>query len=650
MQRRGGIGSVGVIMILIALAFIVLPVIAPNLGVDVASVSQVFLVGFGVVLLLFGAIIVTFSKLYVKTSADQAFVRTGMGGQRPIIDGGSLVIVGLHEIVPVSLQTMRLDVDRSGPDALITGDNLRADVAAEFYIKVQKIREHILAAATSLGIRSVDADSVKHLVNHKLVSALRTVAATRPLHELHTKRDEFAQAVQVIVEKDLAHNGLTLESVTISRLDQTPPTAMRGEDNVFDAQGLRTIAEITQRQRVERNEIQRQADQRVMAQDVERDQFLFQQEIARANAAAQKEREVQIAQAQAKQESDTFAAEQERLAGLAVVKRDEAIQVAEVEKQRALDVAGQVRDQAARTAEIEKMRTVELATRESAIAVANKERERAEADAMRYAAEASMEGERQKVRTVEVTQTAERDKAKAVIDAQAEIERRRLQEQMQADVQAYAIVRSAEAQEEAAAKEGMARRTLAEAEKEAVALKAEGDKAAYMVPVEVERERVEVERARVDVLRQELESKATFESISRDLQVDLARIEAEKEVRIEAAKAFGQAMASARMTVWGDPTTVQRMSESFFRGQQFGFLTDGILDNIPEELKAALGQAAQRLNGTPATTNGAGPVGGPDGSAAASAPGADDQASAAGQSDAAGFGGAAPSVGRPKRA
>ncbi|MFN8661987.1 MAG: flotillin family protein [Thermomicrobiales bacterium] len=123
-----------------------------------------------------------------------------------------------------------------GIDALITGDNLRADVAAEFYIKVQKIKEHILAAATSLGERSVDAESVKHLVNQKLVSALRTVAATRPLHELHTKRDEFAQAVQIIVEKDLAHNGLTLESVTISRLDQTLPNAMRGEDNVFDAQ------------------------------------------------------------------------------------------------------------------------------------------------------------------------------------------------------------------------------------------------------------------------------------------------------------------------------------------------------------------------------------------------------------------------------
>ena len=95
-------------------------------------------------------------------------------------------------------------------------------------------------------------------------------------------------------------------------------------------------------------------------------------------------------------------------------------------------------------------------------------------------------------------------------------------------------------------------------------------------------------------------------------------------VRIEAAKAFGQALASARMTVWGDPNTVQKMSESFFRGQQFGFLTDGLLDNLPENLKAAVGQAAQRLNGsgangaTPAasavTTEGAGASDAGDGS------------------------------------
>jgi flotillin len=595
-QRRSG-GGLGAVAIVVALLFIILPIAASNLGVALSGPTQVILVGFGVALLVIGAAVTTITKLYVKTSADQAFVRTGMGGQVPIIDGGALVIPVVHEIIPVSLQTMRLDVDRSAHDALITGDNLRADVAAEFYIKVQKIKEHILAAATSLGERSVDAESVKHLVNQKLVSALRTVAATRPLHELHTKRDEFAQAVQVIVEKDLAHNGLTLESVTISRLDQTPPTAMRGEDNVFDAQGLRTIAEITQRQRVERNQIEREADQRVTQQDVARDQFVFEQEVARSNAAAQKDRNIQITRAQAQQEADSFAAEQARLAGLAVVKRDEAVQVAEVEKNRALEVANQQREQAARIAEIEKVRAAELATRENEIAIAAKERERAETEATRFAAEAAMEAQQQEVYTVEITRTAEREKAKAIINAQAEFERRRLQEQVQADVAAYAVVKAAEGAEAAAAKEAIARRTLAQAQKEAMALQAEGEKAAQMVPVDVERKRVEVEQARIEVQRQELQNKADFESIARGLQVDLARIEAEKEVRIAAAQAFGEAMASAKMTVWGDPQTVQKMSESFFRGQQFGYLVDGLVTHTPDGVKDALGAAIGQVTG-----------------------------------------------------
>jgi flotillin len=595
-QQRGSAAGLGITAILIALIFILLPLLLPSLGIiALSSPTQTILVAFGVILLLAGAAIVTVTRLYVKTSADQAFVRTGMGGQEPIIDGGALVIPVVHQLVPVSLQTMRLDVDRSAHDALITGDNLRADVAAEFYIKVQKIKEDILAAATSLGERSVNAESVKHLVNQKLVSALRTVAATRTLHELHTKRDEFATAVQSIVEKDLRHNGLTLESVTISRLDQTPPTAMRGEDNVFDAQGLRTIAEITQRQRVERNQIEREADQRVTEQDVTRDQFVFEQEVARANAAAQKDRNIEITRAQAQQEADTFAAEQARLAGVALVKRDESVQVAEVEKTQALEVANQQRERAARVAEIEKVRTVELATRENEIAIATKERERAETEAMRFAAEAQMESERQAVRTVEITQTAERDKAKAIIDAQAEFERRRLGEQVQADVAAYAMVKAAEGAEAAAAKDAAARLTLAKAQKEAMALQAEGERAAQMVPVDVERKRVEVEQARVGVQRQDLENKAQFESIARGMQVDLARIEAEKQIRIAAAQAFGEAMASAKMTIWGDPGTVQKMSESFFRGQQFGYLADGLVNNMPDGVKEILGQAGTAL-------------------------------------------------------
>jgi len=588
-QRRSGSGMWGMMAILIALLFIVGPLIVPF----ISGISQIILVGFGVFMLIVGSVVVTVTRLYRKTAADEAFVRTGMGGLRPIIDGGALVIPVVHQVIPVSLKTMRLDVDRGGTDALITGDNLRADVAAEFYIKVQKKQEDVIAAATSLGERSVDGEEVKKLVFQKLVSALRTVAATRSLKELHTKRDDFASAVQMIVEKDLAPNGLTLESVTISRLDQTPPQTMRGETNVFDAQGLRTIAEITQKQRVDRNKIEREADQQVKTQDVERDKYIFSQDISLSEAEAAKNRDIEIAQARNTQEAQTFAAEQERMAGIAKVQKDQAIQVAEVQKNAATQVEDQRRAQAVQEAEINKQRAIEIAEREKAIAVAEKERQRAETEALRFAAEKEREREKQQVLTVEVTQTAERAKAQTVINEQAQIERQRLREQMEADVKAYAEMKRADAQAIAAEKQAVARLTLADAEKKAQILSAEGLRATQMVPVEVNREQVNVEDARVEVKRKELQYQAEFETIARDLQVELARIAAEKDARIAAAAAFGDAMSRANLTLWGDPTTMQRMAESFFKGQTSGEYLSGLVQSMPEGVKEAANSAGE---------------------------------------------------------
>ena len=59
----------------------------------------------------------------------------------------------------------------------------------------------------------------------------------------------------------------------------------------------------------------------------------------------------------------------------------------------------------------------------------------------------------------------------------------------------------------------------------------------------------------------------------------------------------GAAMASAKMTVWGDPNTVSKISENFFRGQSFGFLADGLVNSAPDALKAAAADFAQKLGG-----------------------------------------------------
>src|SRR5690606_26378501 len=137
----------------------------------------------------------------------------------------------------------------------------------------------------------------------------RTVAATKTLNELHTKRSDFADAVQAIVEQDLKHNGLTLESTTISRLDQTPPNALREQDNVFDAQGLKTIAAVVQAQRVERNRIERVADQQVKQQEVESQKFIYAQERERAQVEAEQVAQIKQARAEAQQKADSFTAE-----------------------------------------------------------------------------------------------------------------------------------------------------------------------------------------------------------------------------------------------------------------------------------------------------------------------------------------------------
>src|SRR4029453_7799732 len=82
------------------------------------------------------AIGLIFSRLYTRSSKEVSFVRTGFGGQRVIMNGGALVFPVLHEIVPVNMNTLRLEVNRSDEQALITRDRMRVDAQVEFYVRV----------------------------------------------------------------------------------------------------------------------------------------------------------------------------------------------------------------------------------------------------------------------------------------------------------------------------------------------------------------------------------------------------------------------------------------------------------------------------------------------------------------------------------
>jgi uncharacterized membrane protein YqiK len=174
MNKSGSLTSFLVVTLIAGVALFVGGLSIPGLP----DLSKVVLIVFGAIVALVAGILVVITRLYRKTAADEAFVKTGVGGRRCIIDGGAIVIPVVHEVIPVSLRTFKLQIDRTGPEALITADFLRADVKAVFYIRVQKEEKAIEQAATSLGAISGDAHFVQNLIQEKLVSALRTVAAT----------------------------------------------------------------------------------------------------------------------------------------------------------------------------------------------------------------------------------------------------------------------------------------------------------------------------------------------------------------------------------------------------------------------------------------------------------------------------------------
>ena len=561
---------------------------------------------FGAAILVFSAIVIIIAKLYQRTSANEAFVRTGMGGRKVVLDGGCIVIPVVHRIVPVSLQTMKLEVERSGEDALITQDNLRCDIRGEFYIKVQAQNDDILNASRSLGDRSVNAAAVRDLVFEKLVSALRSVAATRNLAQLHTERDDFANTVSELVREDLKSNGLTLESVTISRLDQTNTERLSSE-NVFDAQGLRKIAEITQRASVEKNMYERDAQREIVNKNVDTKKQVLDLEKDQAEAEATQEAEVAKIRAERRQDAETYEIEQRRLVETTQIDKERQVQEATVERDLQVDLATQeaeknliakeqerqtadiTRNEAIQTADVQREREVEVAKRQQQIAVAEAEQQRASAEQQQLTAEAEREKAEQDVITVEEVARADREKQVQIILASQQAEQDQIKQQMEADIAAYKNAKVAEGEQEAATKLAQAIRVKAEAEKDAAQLAATGEEAKQMVPVNVEREQVsveaqqvqDVEAARVQVLRTELSAKAEYDQISVELEKALAQISANKEVGVAFANSFGDAFSQANVSLYGEPDMLGTAMSAFTKAAGIGAFMDGAKRTLP---------------------------------------------------------------------
>jgi flotillin len=216
------------------------------------------LMSFGIlivtVLVFFVFVALVVSRLIKRATREVSLVRTGAGGRKVIMDGMALVVPMLHDVTPVNMKTLRLEVRRSADGALITRDRMRVDVGVEFYVSVNATNDGISRSAQTLGSRTFDIDALREMIEGKLVDGLRAVAARLTMDELHENRAEFVQQVQNAVSEDLLKNGLELESVSLTALDQTPFEAL-DENNAFNAVGMRKLAEVIATSKKERAQI-----------------------------------------------------------------------------------------------------------------------------------------------------------------------------------------------------------------------------------------------------------------------------------------------------------------------------------------------------------------------------------------------------------
>ncbi|OEC98434.1 MULTISPECIES: flotillin domain-containing protein [unclassified Rhizobium] len=417
-----------------------------------AGIGLVLILGIGFVL----------ASLYVRSSRDEAYVRTGLGGQKVVLDGGSVVLPIFHSIARVNLKTLRLEVQRGENDALITKDRMRVDIGAEFYVRVKPDSSSIALAAQTLGNRTNDSEQLRQLIEAKFVDSLRSVAATMSLDALQEQRMDFVKAVQDAVGSDLQSNGLELESVSLTRLDQTDIKHFNA-NNFFDAHGLAALTRVTEARKKERNEVVRDTEVAIAQKDLEaRQQSLA---IERTKREAELNQQRDIANKSAATRAETAQQEQaaKRAEEEARIAAEQAIAEREAAAKQARESANIDSTRAVQQRDTEARRDIQIVAQESAIAVANKSREESEAKAKAEAARALAIAAEEKVGTAKAVEIAEREKQIAVIDAQK-----------RAQTQATAVTIAAEAEKQAATDQADAIKTLATAEADAAIIKAKG--------------------------------------------------------------------------------------------------------------------------------------------------------------------------------
>lgn len=414
----------------------------------------------GVLLVIAAVISIIFlNRYYRKASREISVVRTGQGGQKIVLDGGCLALPFLHKVAEVNMRTSKLDIERAGPKSMITKNRLRVDVAAEFYVRVQDSTEGVATAAQALAGKSFRATDLEEILEGKLVDAMLSVAARYTMDELQDNRAAYVKEVSEILSNTLAQSGLMLESMSLTRIDQTPFHTL-DENNAFNALGMRRLAEIIAVNKKERAVIEADADVSVRQSQLDATKRKLTITREEEEAVITQQREIEIARSRSAAETAEEQSVSERRREAARIDREREVRSSEI-----------ARDTELRRQTLDSELKSFLKQSENAITIAEKRGEEAKAEAEAIAAKGKEAEAEERVRTIVETAAAERAKSLALIRAaqQAKVDDTRVKSEAEtitstAQAQAKAMIETANADSDRLLSEAKGRAAIIAAE------------------------------------------------------------------------------------------------------------------------------------------------------------------------------------------
>ena len=214
-------------------------------------------IGGGLFLLLIVA--VALNKFYVKVGPDEAVIRTGVGGVRAASGSGMFVIPLAHQAERMDLSVKRIEIKRQGSEGLVCKDNIRADIEVAFYLRISADNMEMVAA--KLGAkRASSRDALIELFDAQFSEALKTIGKKFDFVDLYTERDQFKVAITEVLGDAEDLQGYELVSTAIDYLEQTPVEALNPK-NILDAEGIKKITDLTAREAIQANDIEREKEE-----------------------------------------------------------------------------------------------------------------------------------------------------------------------------------------------------------------------------------------------------------------------------------------------------------------------------------------------------------------------------------------------------